>query len=349
MKKRLLILSLSIIGLLLVLLAYMLFGSATGTGKSRYLYIPTGKASITEVFKTISDSNFVRSTATLKLWADWNGLSEKIKPGRYEIKPGNSVFDIVRMLKNGRQSPVKLIITKFRTPEQVASFLGRKMEADSSSFAAFMMNADSVKAFGLNPDNFLTAILPNTYEVLWNSSPATVFKKLQTEGEKFWNAERKELAAKKGLSTAQIYILASIVEEETNAEEEKGKIASVYINRFRKGMRLQADPTVKYALKDFMLKRIYEKHLVVNSPYNTYRNTGFPPGPICIPSQKTLEAVLQAPETAYFYFVAKSDFSGRHEFSETYEQHLIYAKAFSKAQDEQQKIKKANEAIEQAP
>ncbi len=350
MKKRLLLFSLVLIGLLLAIAAFLLFGSATGSSeKSRYLYIPSDKATFDEVYKTLSDSGYISSPSVFKLWADVNNLSQKIKPGRYEIKQGTNVYDMVRMLKNGKQSPVKLIITKFRTTEQVAAFLGRKFEADSAAFISFMNNADSIQTLGLDTDNFLTCILPNTYEVLWNSGPGAIFRKLQAAGSLFWNETRKGLAARHGLDMKQVYILASIVEEETNAEEEKGKIASVYINRFRKGMRLQADPTVKFALKDFMLKRIYEKHLAVVSPYNTYRNSGLPPGPICIPSLKSIEAVLQAPETGYLYFVAKSDFSGRHEFSETYEQHLIYAKAFSKAQDEQQKIKKANEAIEQAP
>lgn len=350
MKKRSITLLFSLIVVGLAIIAGLLFSPAAKTsGRSSYIFIPTGDVQFEKVKQTIKDSAFISNMKVFTWWAEFNGLRDKLKAGRYEIKDGQSIFDIVRMLKNGRQAPVKLIITKWRTKEQFASFLGKKMEADSASFLSFMQNSDSAKKFGLDTNNFLTTILPNTYEVLWNNSPSSVFQKLNASYQKFWNEERRKLASTKGLDPQKIYILASIVEEETNAENEKGKVASVYINRYKKGMRLQADPTVKFALGDFSLKRIYEKHLVVNSPYNTYRNTGLPPGPICIPSMQTLEAVLKAPETNYLYFVAKSDFSGQHEFSETYEQHLIYAKAFQKAQDEQQKIKKANDAIDQAP
>lgn len=347
MKKRLLLIIVIVAAIGLSVVGGLLFLPAAKTsGKASYLFIPTGQAKMESVIKTMEDSSFLSNMKVFKWWAEFNGLSEKLRPGRYEIKNGQSIFDIVRMLKNGKQAPVKLIITKWRTKQQFAAFLGRKMESDSSSFLSFMQNADSVKSLDIDTNVFMTTILPNTYEVLWNSSPSSVFQKLHAEYEKYWNEERKKIAAAKGLDAQKIYILASIVEEETNAENEKGKVASVYINRYKKGMRLQADPTVKFALGDFSLKRIYEKHLVVNSPYNTYRNTGLPPGPICIPSMSSIEAVLKAPETKYLYFVAKSDFSGQHEFSETYEQHLIYAKAFQKAQDEQQKIKKANDAIE---
>lgn len=347
MKKRLLLIIVIVAAIGLSVVGGLLFLPAAKTsGKASYLFIPTGQAKMESVIKTMEDSSFLSNMKVFKWWAEFNGLSEKLRPGRYEIKNGQSIFDIVRMLKNGKQAPVKLIITKWRTKQQFAAFLGRKMESDSSSFLSFMQNADSVKSLDIDTNAFMTTILPNTYEVLWNSSPSSVFQKLHAEYEKYWNEERKKLAAAKGLDAQKIYILASIVEEETNAENEKGKVASVYINRYKKGMRLQADPTVKFALGDFSLKRIYEKHLVVNSPYNTYRNTGLPPGPICIPSMSSIEAVLKAPETKYLYFVAKSDFSGQHEFSETYEQHLIYAKAFQKAQDKQQKIKKANDAIE---
>jgi UPF0755 protein len=174
-------------------------------------------------------------------------------------------------------------------------------------------------------------------------------KKLFSEKKNYWNEERKKLAAERKLNETTAYILASIVEEETRDNEEKDTIASVYLNRYYKGMRLQADPTVKFALRDFGLKRIYEKHLAVESPYNTYRNAGLPPGPICTPSIQTLEAVLHAPSTNYLYFVAKSDFSGRHVFSETYEQHLRYAKEFQRALDKQQQIKAAKEDIGSQP
>jgi UPF0755 protein len=184
----------------------------------------------------------------------------------------------------------------------------------------------------------MAILYPNTYTYFWNASTGDIFEKFYTEYKRIWTDERRNQARKLGLTSVQAYTLASIVEEETQNLEEKDTIASVYLNRLKKGLRLQADPTIKFAMKDFTLKRIYLKYLSVESPYNTYMNSGLPPGPICTPSLQTLDAVLQQPQTNYLYFVAKSDFSGRHVYTETYDQHLKVAKEFQQALDiEQQK------------
>ena len=260
-----------------------------------------------------------------------------------------SLFEIARLLRNGRQTPVNLVITKLRTKEDLAGFIGKRFECDSLSIIQFLNNEDSLKIYDLDTSTAMTGVFPNTYEYFWNSTPSIIFKKLFAEKKEFWTDERKRLAEERGLTPTNAYILASIVEEETRAKNEKDTMASVYINRYKQGMRLQADPTVKFALRDFGLKRIYEKHLAVESPYNTYRNAGLPPGPICTPSQETLNAVLNSPFTKYLYFVAKSDFSGRHVFTETYEDHIKYAKEFQQAQDKQQQIKKAKEGLGTKP
>jgi len=180
--------------------------------------------------------------------------------------------------------------------------------------------------------------------MVWNSRTGRILQRLKTEQENFWKRNnRLEKAKALGFTPNQVYTIASIVEEETNKQDEKGNIASVYINRYEKGMRLGADPTVKFALKDFGLKRIYEKHLQVVSPYNTYKVAGLPPGPICTPSSKTIDAVLSAPKTDYMFFVAKSDFSGHHTFSSNYAEHLQHAKEYQKALDEMI-LRKQNQA-----
>ena len=321
-------------------------GNTNFDQKAKYLYIHTGHATFNEVMKSVRDSGFLKNPGSFEFLAKRMDLSFKLSPGKYEIKKGASLFDIVRMLRNGRQVPVNLVITKLRTEEDLASLIGRKFECDSLSVAGFLHNNDSLKAYGFDSNTVMAGIYPNTYTYFWNSTASTIFKKLFAEYHKVWTTQRLQQAQQHGLTPIQAYILASIVEEETTIQEDKGNIASVYLNRFRKGMRLQADPTVKFALKNFALRRIYEKHLAVESPYNTYRNTGLPPGPICTPSIATLDAVLNSPETNYLYFVAKSDFSGRHVFSETYEEHLKNAKEFQKALDEQQKIKDARDSIE---
>ncbi len=244
-----------------------------------------------------------------------------------------SVFTLVRMLRSGNQSPVNLVITKLRTKEDLASKIDTYFECDSLSFISFLNNADSLKKYKLDSNTVMTAVIPNTYSILWNTSPARIFKKLFNEQEKFWNEERTKKASALNMTPAQVYTMASIVEEETNKEADKGKIASVYINRIETGMKLEADPTVKFAMKDFGLKRIMHKHLVYPSSYNTYQNTGLPPGPICTPSSKTIDAVLNAPQTNYIFFVARPDWSGLSNFTHSYQEHMVNAKNYQRFLD----------------
>jgi UPF0755 protein len=347
MLKKLLLGILALIVLAAIFIGWRYFTSNTAfSEKSKYLYIHTGHATYPEVLKTIEDSNLVKSPGAFDFLAKRMDLPEKVKAGRYEIQKGMSLADIVRLLRNGHQSPVKLIITKLRTKEDLAELIGKKMECDSTSVIQYMNNVDSVKQYGVDTSTFMTVIYPNTYIYFWNSTPAQVFEKLAAEHKKIWTPERVQQAQQHGLTPTTAYILASIVEEETNAKDEKGTMASVYLNRVNKHMPLQADPTIKFAMRNFGLKRIYLKYLAVESPYNTYRNTGLPPGPICTPSLQTLDAVLQSPQTDYLYFVAKSDFSGRHVFSATYEEHLKHRKEFQQAQDaEEQKRNAAREDL----
>jgi UPF0755 protein len=197
------------------------------------------------------------------------------------------------------------------------------------------MNPDSLSRFNVDTNTAMTMVIPNTYNIYWNSSVNGIFERLNSEKEAFWNKnQRMEKAGQMSFTPNQVYTIASIVEEETNKHDEKGNVASVYINRYLRGMPLGADPTIKFALKDFGLKRIYYKHLEVASPYNTYRNAGLPPGPIATPSPKTIDAVLDAPKTDYLFFVAKSDFSGYHTFSRNFAEHKKYAAEYQKKLDE---------------
>jgi UPF0755 protein len=225
-----------------------------------------------------------------------------------------------------------------RTREDLADLVGRKLECDSSTFIHFLNNSDSLKSYGLDSNTVMTMIIPNTYTYFWNTTPSRIFKKMAVAAQAFWTPERLQLASDHHLNRTTAYILASIVEEETTRKEDKPKIASVYLNRIASGMRLSADPTVKFALRRFDLKRVYEKYLLVESPYNTYLNPGLPPGPICTPSVESLDAVLNAPQTKYFYFVAKPDFSGYSNFAETFPEHMKNAKEYQKALDDQMRI-----------
>jgi UPF0755 protein len=261
-----------------------------------------------------------------------------IKAGKFEIHQGMNLLDILKMLRNGRQVPVNLVITKLRTREDLASMVGRKFECDSAAFMRFLNNTDTLSTYGLDTNTVMTLVFPNTYTYYWNTTPSRIFKKMDAAEQTFWTPARLQQAEAHHLNRVTAYILASIVEEETSRKGDKPKIASVYLNRLSAGMRLAADPTVKFALRRFDLKRVYEKYLLFDSPYNTYRNAGLPPGPICTPSQESLEAVLDAPETRYFYFVAKPDFSGYSNFAETFPEHMKNAKEYQKALDEQMRI-----------
>jgi UPF0755 protein len=246
-----------------------------------------------------------------------------------------SQVDVLRLLMNGRQDPVKLVINKFRTKEDFARFAGKQLECDSLEILSFLQSPDSLRRFKLDTNTAMTMIIPNTYDFFWNTSATGLFKKLNEEKNIFWNKERLQKASDMGLTTEEIYTLASIVEEETNKNDEKPMIASVYLNRLKKGMTMGADPTIKFALRDFGLKRVRIKHIDASaeSPYNTYRHKGLPPGPICIPAIKSIDAVLNAENSDFIFFCARSDFSGYHSFASNETDHMKNAKAYSRALD----------------
>jgi len=337
---------LAILFLLVLGIAARFFLSNTPfTERERYLYIHTGHTTKEDVMRSLENDHLIRNPVSFQFLATQMDTWQKIRPGKYEIKKGMGLFDIARILRNGRQAPVNLIITKLRTKENLASLIGKKFESDSAQAMAYINNFDTLRKYQLDTNTVMTAIFPNTYTYLWTTSTSGIFRKLFSEYKKIWTPERRQKADSLGLSLTEAYILASIIEEETNNNDEKGLIASVYLNRLEKNMNLGADPTVKFALRNFALTRIYEKHLAVESPYNTYRYKGLPPGPICTPTLSTLDAVLNAPKTDYLFFVAKSDFTQGHVFTNTYQDHLRYAKEYQQALNimEQQKHKTAKE------
>ncbi len=315
--------------------------------KSRDLYIYTGKSGKDEVMKQLEEKWIIEHNKSFSFLANQMNVWSNIKPGKYTIKKGTSLFELAKILRGGQQTPVNLVINKLRTKENLAALISKKFEIDSLAFINYINNNDSLKQYGLDTNTVMTAVFPNTYTYLWTTKPDGIFKKLFAEYKKVWNDTRLSRADSLSLSPAKAYILASIIEEETTFNPEKGLMASVYLNRLNKNMPLGADPTIKFALRDFGLKRIYVKHLAVESPYNTYRYQGLPPGPICTPSIVTLDSVLKAPKTNYLFFVAKKDFSQGHVFTTSYQEHLKYAREYQKALNHraQQKQKKASDEI----
>jgi UPF0755 protein len=315
--------------------AWKIFGPAVTAPAEKYFYIRTGER-YDSVLHRLQEKN-IAGGFWFRLAARRAHLYKFVKPGRYEIKDGMSIYHLVRMLKAGHQAPVNLVITKLRLPEDLARRVGATFECDSLQMIQFLKNPDSLAAFGLDSATWLTAIIPDTYSYFWNTAPSKIFRRLVNESGKFWTEERKQKAAAHGLTPREIYILASIVEEETRLKSDKGKIASVYLNRLKKGMPLQADPTVKFAMKDFGLRRILYVHLRYPSPYNTYLLKGLPPGPICTPSAETIDEVLNAPETEYLFFVASSSFDGSSVFTTNLTDHMKYAREYQKALTERMK------------
>ncbi len=319
-KRRIFLYFIAIIIILVLFIGWELFGPVVNSPEAKYFYINTGST-----YKSVRDSLVAKKIISGSFWFNITSkvlhYDKAVKPGRYKIEEGTSIVALIRMLKAAKQSPVKLVITRLRTKEDLAKKIGDNFEPDSLTVILFLNNQDTLSRYQLDTNSVMTAVIPNTYSLLWNTTPSKIFRKLMTEEQKFWNSKRKEEAANLHLSEKEVYTLASIVEEETNMDADKGKIASVYLNRMNAGMRLSADPTVKYALRDFGLKRILNIHTHFISPYNTYTVSGLPPGPICTPSIKTIDAVLNAPSTDYMFFVARPDRSGYSNFASSYQEH----------------------------
>ncbi|WP_167761988.1 endolytic transglycosylase MltG [Barnesiella sp. WM24] len=249
--------------------------------------------------------------------------------GAYRIEPGMSAAKIYRKISRGAQTPVKLTFNNVRTVNQLAGLVGRRLETDS---AAFLSACDSIlPEKGFKKQQYAAAFLPDSYEFYWTASPEKVVTTLCGYRDRFWNDERRAKASGLGLSPVQVAIIASIAEEETNDRAERGTVGRLYLNRVKKGMKLQADPTVKFAVGDFSLRRITGKHLAIQSPYNTYQNAGLPPGPIRIADRETINAILDSKPHPYLYMCAKEDFSGRHNFAVTYAEHQQNAARYHRA------------------
>lgn len=313
--------------------AYFVFGPNTGSmAEGEYLYIRTG-SSYEAVKKALKEGGFVRETASFDLLAKQAGYPSRVHPGKYHIRKGMSNYSIVRLLRSGRQTPVKLVVNKVRTKEELIRLIARNLEADSQVLRQMFADTIYLSQFGLDTTTVLCAVMPDTYEFYWNTTADKAFRKIEKNFARFWNEDRKLRASKLGLRPDEVITLASIIEEESNKNDEKPNIASVYLNRLKAGMKLQADPTARWAYGDFSIQRITSVHTSLQSPYNTYYVNGLPPGPICTPSAKSIDAVLNAPKTDYLYFCAKEDFSGYHRFAATYEEHLKNARLYQQALD----------------
>lgn len=313
--------------------AFYLTGSLSKSGQCEYVYIDDND-NLDSVAMKLSPIAHEQALLSFKLLSRHSGYSKNIRTGRYAIQPGEDIITVLRKLKNGHQDPVRLTIPESRTTDRLAGTLSKKLMMDSLTLSILFKDSSFCAKEGYDTATIVCMFVPNTYEVYWNTSIENFMARMKKEHEKFWDESRQEKAAALGLDPNKVCTLASIIDEETSNNSEKPIIARMYLNRLEKGMPLQADPTVKFALKDFALKRIYHNMLNTDSPYNTYKNTGLPPGPIKVASVAGIDAVLNAAKHNYLYMCAKEDFSGTHNFASSYAEHLKNAQKYSKALNE---------------
>ena len=259
--------------------------------------------------------------------------------GAYEIPAGTNAFGTMRRLTTGGQTPIRVTINGFRSLPLLVERVSQKMEFPADSLWSLLSDSTILEPYGLTPDDAMSLFVEDTYEFYWNTSPRDVLKKFGENYEFLWSEGRRKTASDLGLTPAQVMVLASIVDEETNQLTEKGKIGRLYINRLKKGMKLQADPTVRFALQDFTIKRILKEDLKTESAYNTYLHPGLPPGPIRTTSKQTVIEILTSQPSDYLYMCAKDDFSGFHNFASTYEEHTRNALRYQQALDSREIVR----------
>ena len=317
---------------LLGLVYYYIFADVSKS-ETAYLYIDSDDT-IDSVFVKLDEIGTSNGVTGFRTIARHSSYPENIHTGRYAILPGEGALKVLHHLKNGLQTPINLTIPEARTPERLAAILEHKLMLDSTTIVEALTNVNICSQYGYDTTTVICMLIPNTYSVYWDTSMENFLKRMLQENKIFWNESRLTKAKAIGLTPNEVYILASIIDEETSNNEEKPMIAGMYLNRLKANMPLQADPTIKFALQDFTIKRIYHKMLLVDSPYNTYRYEGLPPGPIKIASIAGIDAVLNRIVHPYLYMCAKEDFSGTHNFAVTFNEHLKNADKYSKALNE---------------
>ena len=300
------------------------------TEKTVEIFIPSNPT-YEEVYALLEFSGALISMDDFDWVVQRKGAQDRFEGGHYLLRNGMSNNDIVNMIRAGRQSPVKVTFTNVRTAEELAGQLSSRLEPDSLEFLASFKNDSLLAIYNVTKSTLFGNILPNTYEMWWTTTPENFLKRMFREYDLFWNDERKAKAENIGLTPQEVLVLASIVDEETVKADEKARVAGLYLNRLQKGIRLQADPTIKYVMNDFSVKRILTKDLRIDSPYNTYIYAGLPPGPIRMPSIQGVEAVLNFEKHNYIYMCARDDFSGYHSFARTLQQHNQNADRYRRA------------------
>lgn len=309
-----------------------------GDKKTEYFYVPTG-STIQDVINLLYEKNFILNRNSFEWVADKKNYKDNVHPGRFLLRSGMNNEELIDLLRSGKQEPVRVTFNNIRLKTELIGTVAPHLEADSSGISDLLDQQEYCNKFGFNKENIMCMFIPNSYQFDWNTSAEQFIQRMSKEYQNFWTDDRQNKAKNIGLTQNQVSILASIVQKETNRNDEKPRVAGVYLNRIRKDMLLQADPTLVFALKEFTLKRVLNVHKLVDSPYNTYMYKGLPPGPICLPEISSIDAVLNYEKHDYFYFCAREDFSGYHNFAKNYAQHCLNASRFQKELNKQKIFK----------
>lgn len=334
MKKKVLyiILVIIVIGLGFAVYGYNILHTEFNIDKTVYLYIDENRDY--EILRQeVKDSAKVESISNFDILVSLLDYKSSMRTGRYAVKPGMNIYDLVKSLRSGNQAPVRLKFNNIRTKDDLAQRISDQLMMSKEALLDTLDNPAKCEELGFNKETVVAMFIPNTYEYYWDVDIDDFLIRMKKEYGIFWNQDRMTKAKEIGLSPVEVSILASIVEEECMYADEYPKVAGLYMNRLRIGQELQADPTVKFAVGDFSLRRVLNVHTEVDSPYNTYRRKGLPPGPIRIPSIKGIDAVLNYTKHGYYYMCAKDDFSGYHNFAMNFSDHLrnraLYIKALN--------------------
>ena len=317
-----------------IILGYrLIFGPSLKTeGEKVVIYIPEGSTYI-QALDTIKDHFDITKPHVFEWLAEKKKYPQYVKPGRYLIEKDISYNNLINLLRSGRQTPVRVTFNNIRYLHELAARIGGQIEADSAQIMNFLSDPGNYAKDGFTRENIISVFIPNTYELYWNTDAGEFYVRMLKEYNRFWNEERLTKAKALNLTNTEVSILASIIDDEVVRAEEKPRIAGVYINRLKRGIPLQACPTIKFAMNDFTITRVLNQHLKIESPYNTYLHRGFPPGPIGCPSIEGIDAVLNAEKHDYLFFAAKADFSGYHNFSRTLSEHNRYSDQYQKELD----------------
>lgn len=323
----------------IMVVAWRVYNSGFKLQNTTYLYVDADD-NVDSISQKIESQTAPESMRVFHLFAGLLNLKDRIRTGRYEVSPQHTMLNLIRNIRNHHEKPIMLVVPSTRTMDAMAGKLANQLMLDSASIEQYLKDEGNIKALGYTKETLPGLFIPNTYEVYWDVSIPKLMERMQKENAAFWNEERmnklQEVSQYAGeeMTKEKVITLASIVDSETADDGEKPTIAALYMNRMRKPMALQSDPTVIFAVGDFSIRRVLHEHLKVESPYNTYRNLGLPPGPIRVPSIAGIDAVLNHDKNDYIYMCAKEDFSGTHNYAVSYGEHLRNAARYTKALNE---------------